>query len=109
MSVKHLDESLVNRCNAPQLERNLIAGLIADPKDDRVPAKVKPQRENAHSGGSGRKSLKSVRHCLERNVPAVIDPRRMCNSDLAKHLGRKVQDCERFVIVLECYLWPMAH
>ena len=91
MPVEHRDQPFVKRGDAPGIERQLLAPAIADPQHDRVAAEVERQREGAAAARLGRKDSEAARIGLERDMPAVIGPRRMGDADLADHLRGEVK------------------
>ena len=80
-----------------------------DPQHDRVAAEIERQREGAAAARRGRQRREPARIRLQRDMPAVIHPRRVGDADLAEHLRCEVQQRERLVIAFDVQLGPVAH
>ena len=109
MKLQHCDQPLMECSDAPGVERQFFPPAVADPKHDRVAAKVQRQREGPSAAGLSRQDSQPSRIGLESNVPTVIEPWRMGNSELAEHLRGKVQDGESLVISFGAQLGPVVH
>ena len=107
--VEHRDQPLVERGDAAGVERHLLARLVAGPQHHRVAAQVEGQGEGAAIPGRGRQGRVAARIGLERDVPAMIHPRRMGDANLAEHLRGEVKHGEGLMITLKFELGPVAH
>ena len=109
MRVEHRDQPLVQRGDAAGVERQLLARFVADPQHDGVTAEVESQREGPIAARRRWQGRKAASVGLQRDVPAVVDPRRIGDADLAQHLRGEVQHRQGLVVVLNGQLGPVAH
>src|SRR5262249_37267908 len=79
------------------------------PQNHCVAAEVDRQGEGPPAARRRRQGRQAARIGLERDVPSMVHPRRMRDTNLAQHLSRQVEDGKRLVIALDAELGPLAH
>src|SRR6185369_10546950 len=109
MKLEHCDQAPMKRSDAPSVERQLLAAAVADPQHDRVAAQIERQRECAAAASRSRQDAEPAGVGLERDMPAVIDPRRVRDPKLPQHLRRQMQDAQRFMVAIDAEPGPVAH
>ena len=106
--VEHSHEGGVQIGNAlPVGKRQPVARPVADPHDDRVGAKVDPQREGSTVRACGRFGDQPERGRMQGHMPAVIGPGGIGDADLAQHLACEMERREGPAIPLDIEGWPI--
>ncbi len=84
---EHRDQPRVQLGDGLALERQEILAAVADAQGHAVAAEVERQSEGAALAGGGREDGKAAGARPERRMPAMVEPGRMRDAQLAEHLA----------------------
>lgn len=94
--------------DAAEVDRQAVQLAVGHVQHDGVAAKVDGQRE-VTSRRRDRLDRQTRGDRMESGVPAVVDPRRVGDAELAEHLAGEVEDRERLAIAGVGEFRPMFH
>ena len=94
---------------APSVERDAVARAVAEAQADGVLAQVEAEGEAAPVGGGGRVGDQARGDRVKRDVPAVVDPRRVGDAELAEQLAGEVERGDGRRVAGDVKARPVAH
>src|SRR3954452_18147814 len=93
-------EPAVQSSDGARVQRDLLAPPVANPQHDRMSAEIERQRESTPAARRCRVDPEAAGIRLKCDMPAVIEPRRMRDADLADHLRGEMKESQRLVVAL---------